>query len=335
MKEKLTIFIKRCRRDWYWFIGSVRYMFDPFIVIGCICGVMVVVSIVSVIVMCVLPENIDSIVLAIMTGVLASGVLAVFMEMANNYRRNSIRGIVLSELFSFLVYYESEIDDRCGNFDFKKFNVDFCKQLHIESCEKHEDDDINERIKTKAHAILSLLPEVMPLFRDAYTNHAGELKGKEVTALHSILTTYSQLISLIEGRLYIVICQMEDLDKDEIEHSFSTYTAKLVAEYIEKSRENNRHEQKLLENIAKEIIEGGEIVFNSLGIELTDNLNDDESSIESSDKDGKGIGYTVSLLLHDIDSSIRKLRTLAIRAPGHNLICTLYGEQCRKYRIQR
>lgn len=128
---------------------------------------------------------------------------------------------------------------------------------------------------------------------------------------------------------------MEDLDKDEIEHSFSTYTAKLVAEYIEKSRENNRHEQKLLENIAKEIIEGGEIVFNSLGIELTDNLNDDESSIESSDKDGKGIGYTVSLLLHDIDSSIRKLRTLAIRAPGHNLICTLYGEQCRKYRIQR
>lgn len=110
---------RRCRKlkaCWFWVIGSLCRMFDPFIVIGSISTVMLVVTVISIIVM--QKTEIDhGIPMAIMTGVWASGVLAVFMEMANNYRRNTVREVVLSKLFSFLVHYDSNIDRLCGRND--------------------------------------------------------------------------------------------------------------------------------------------------------------------------------------------------------------------------
>lgn len=334
--------IRRCRKlkaCWFWVIGSLCRMFDPFIVIGFICAVMLVVTMISTIVM--QKTEIDhGIPMAIMTGVWASGVLAVFMEMANNYRRNTVREVVLSKLLSFLVHYDSNIERFCGRNDRGRILTDMRrnvakgkKDTNTTSMEDDE-DDLECLCMTKSAAILSLLPEAIPLVKDAYENHSGEMKRKEVISLSLILMTYDTLISIVSNTLYCLTDSPEIEEMYDMRHKLSSHVYEQLMEYMEVSHKNNRYSDELLRKIAESIIQEGDASLKRLGIVLSDDIQNESIDTENAVEEENEIGFTLSMILYQIDTDIRELQKLAIRAPGYNMIYSWNRDRYSKYRDQ-
>ena len=334
--------IRRCKKlkaCWLWVVGSLCRMFDPFIVIGFICAVMLVVTMISIIAM--QKAEIDhGIPMAIMTGVWASGVLAAFMEMANNYRRNTVREVVLSKLFSFLVHYDSNIERHCGRSVHGQWLADTRNNIgkgkeDINVTSMEDDEEELERLcMTKSAAILSLLPEAIPPIKDAYENHSGELKGKEVMTLSLILMTYDTLVSIVSNTLYCLTDSLEIEETYDMRHKLSSHVYEQLMEYMEVSHKNNHYSDELLRKIAESIIQEGDVSLKRLGIVLSDDIQNERIDSQDAVGEENEAGITLSMILHQIDRDIRELQKLAIRAPGYNMIYAWNRDRYSKYRDQ-
>ena len=334
--------IRRCRKlkaGWFRVIGSLRRMFDPFIVIGFICAVMLTVTVISIIVMQKV-ENDHGIPMAIMTGVWASGVLAVFMEMANNYRRNTVREVVLSKLLSFLVHYDPNIERRCGRNDRgqsvadMRSNVAKGKKDTYTLSTEDDEDGLDSLCTTKSAAILSLLPDAIPLVKDAYENHSGELKGKEVISLSLILMTYDMLISIVSDTLYCMIVPPEMDELHDMRQRLSSHAYDQLMEYMKRIRNNHCYSDEPLRKIAEIVIQEGDASLKRLGIVLSDDIQDERVDSHNVAGEENETGIILSMILQNIDTELRELQKLAIRAPGYNMIYAWNRDRYSKYREQ-
>lgn len=76
------------------------YLFRPFIVIGTCLAFMTAADIFGyILLLCVQSAEAHDVILATITGITASVIVTIIIEMANNYQRNDKRRLLLSRLF--------------------------------------------------------------------------------------------------------------------------------------------------------------------------------------------------------------------------------------------
>ncbi len=317
--------IKRLKR--HIIKGYLYYLFKPSIVIFAEFLTMLVFNVICIIVMSANENNTPpyNIALAIMTGITASGFLAVVTEMSNNFRKNSIRNITLGSLFSFLSTYECNMLIYTGKFDSKKLEKKLLGDLNKE---KEETSDIvNDLLcESRAAAVLEVLPELMPLVKDAYENHSLELKQKEVEILKDIISYYDIVVSIIDVALYDYIDFMseENNNFEYIEKTFGKNTALEIKECIKLDMNDTRKNKKKSE-IAKEILLRGEYQLNKMEITLKDIVDEDDN------KDNDSYDYMISCYLGKIDNCVIKLTKIVKTEMGYSYVHKLSNEQKKQY----
>lgn len=202
----------RLKELWINFFCRVLYCFKPVSVIFSCIGFMFLTDVVCIMLLFQTSEGMPSdILIAILTGVTASALVAIILEMVNNYQRNNKRWLRLSRLFSSLAHYELEVQIATGEFDSSGSWLDLVKSLHDEKEETPEEVQRSIR-KTKeiveleaeldgelkrdrVCCVFDKLPELISLVEDAYTGHGGDFHRHELESMYSILSGYRQIIS--------------------------------------------------------------------------------------------------------------------------------------------
>ncbi len=349
------------------YITKIRSCFHPLWLVGLDFTIIVMAAVVLGSVMH-FSDNIavENITLAVATGIIASATLAGFTELASNYRRNAVRNLTLSEVWSFLARYEFEVETRCGQFDIKKSNRDFEVSLGLISSEGEAetgDEEPDEPLnKTRVGAVLDVVPKAIPMLQDVYDNHAGELTSNELISLKSILTTYGYIATEVR----MVLAQKSDLmfgEPYEAEMQ-SLLEAKFPAVIMDSLREVRVDLamdiwKEELEKAAGMIVQGGEWRLQLLGIELSDerhNSEDEDSQLEESlgtrevsdaeDEDEEDearlkeaflesmlehSGTLISMYLQDIDKEMKTLERMVGREPGFRELQKYSYRKMREY----
>lgn len=308
---------------WSFFLGNLSYLFTPGVVIAWEFVAIVLCNTVCVITMFLSSRASVAydVALAVMTGITASGILAVIVEMTNNFRRNTIRSLTLSELFSFLSEYEEKIAILTGVFDSERQISDLCKELHMEKKSTETDEEMcdvdSEDLicyKERVGAVLSILPDLIPIVKDAYQNHCAELKAKEVFLLKQILMYYHHLTAQIKFALYdhINFFNSKSNDRRHIKELFGANTAKHIEECIDLDI-NHTKKEKMIDSIAEEMLLRGDIQLQKLNITLSDN-----DAYQDDELEGSNHRSLASILLGSIDTSIIELSKIVDKEPGYN-----------------
>ncbi len=328
---------KKVHLRWYSFKGKVAHLFTPMIVIAVEAITVLLIDLICIVLMCCVGrENVAyDVAFAIMTGITASGLLAVATEMSNNYRRNSIRLLTLSDLFSFLVHYERNIAIASGKFDSQRMQKDFMRELQIEAEEGGENTSDDLLAQLRVVAVLEKLPKMIPLVKDAYQNHCTELKTAEVFLLKSILYHYKTLLTLFQLALeeYVNFYTAEDNDQNELAQAFGERMARELMAYARMDVEDPQKDERILQCVEKLLCRGA---LERIGVRLSDaatpidNERLEEALQDQSEEDK--LGNIIAGRLHAIDEDIISLSKMVAKEPGHNAIYRFSQEQVEEYR---
>ncbi len=331
---------KKVCLGWYAFKGHIAHLFTPMIVIAVEAITVLLIDLICIAAMCGVERGTVAydVAFAIMTGLTASGVLAVATEMSNNYRRNAIRLLTLSGLFSFLVHYEMSVAMETKDFDYQRMHKDFMKQIYGENWEPA--DNVSENPPSQPHvvAVLEKLPEMIPLVKDAYQNHCTELKKAEVFLLKSILYEHKEICFLfklvLEG--YVNFYTAEDNDQGELVQAFGERMAQELMTCARMDIDDPQKEERILQCVEKLLWRGA---WKTIGLPLSDEaaLVNDEQLEETlqEQSDAEKLGNMIARGLHIIDEDIISLSKMVTKEPGHNAIYRFSKEKVEKYRREK
>lgn len=335
----------------------VLYLFRPFTVIGtCLLFIALADTIGILLLHHVGPGESHEVLLALITGITASVIVAVIIEMANNYQRNNKRCLLLSRFFSTLLHYSSDLAIFTGHFDSNKSHTDFTTWIHKnlvaqgkESEEEAQvaieraaaafknDDEKDEdwkRSHDRVRCVFSLLPDIIPQIDEAYHNYYDVFKMKELQSMETIIGKYEHIKQII---------RMDIMGQSTIKYGLDpkdpgqlvTWLPKRVKRDLEKATlltlaQAEREEE--WEKITEVIVSAGTIGLSSLGIELGEELIEDESDDECFEK-AKDVsaGSIISEMVSDIDHELLNLQEIIKSEPGFGSIYTFMAEADAKY----
>ena len=139
-------------------------------------------------------SQIYQILLAILTGTTSSFLIAIIMELFNNYHYNCKRQRELRKYFSFASGYE------IGQYSFLKTK------------EKYNENFSQENIRK--HAVFSELEDIIPELREAL-NHRDYLYPKELENIDDILYKYKDILNFIYVSLIPLYAELVSLILNE------------------------------------------------------------------------------------------------------------------------
>lgn len=333
------------------------YLFRPLIVIGTCFTFMTVAVIISVLLLFrVQSAEAHDVILAIITGITASVIVAIIIEMANNYQRNNKRRLLLSRLFSTLLHYSSNLAIATGHFDSNRSHFDFTTKIHrnlvaqgketeeeaqaaIEkAAASFKDDDERDEDWKRGHdrvrRVFDCLPEIIPEIDKAYHNFDGVFKMRELTSMETILWKYEQIKLSVQDEVMdrsTILYGVDPQDPGElvtwlperVKCDLDDMTLLMLAQ-AERKEERKK--------IAEAIVSVGASGLSSLGIEISEDLVEDESDDEyfENAKD-VSLGSILSTMVSDIDRELINLQDIIKSEPGFGSFYSFITKSEEKY----
>lgn len=246
---------------------------------------------------------------AILTGIIASSLVAAFIETAGNKRRNQQRMWALRDMFDYLSRYEQ--------------HVDIALEVARESREEDSRDDYNIRFNNNLQNIWDVETEGIPVFEKAQQEHRALLSEKERWLIADILFHFKIISSIVYFQL------LEDLDvpqrNSEEALAFQQKTIDRLPEAVldtlpEEFRFTAALDRRFddIEQSARQIALSGSLELEYFGIHLSDeNVNAEETSGS----------VNVSGAVKAIDDDIRELSKICRYLPGYWIIYTRYRDK--------
>lgn len=335
----------------------VLYLFRPATVIVTCLLVMILADAIGIILLCRFHEGIaHEVILALITGITASVLVAVIIEMANNYQRNSKRWILLSQFFSSLTHYSSHLDVLTGHFDTHRAHVDMMTTIHehqvaegteteeearaaIESAsdaftEDGDDADLAEH-RDRVRCVFSMLPDIIPQVKEAYHDYEADFSRQELESMGLILSDYGQIENLVEMAVMELSTIQYGRDPKNpgtlvtdipprVKNDLSDSILRILAEN-ERAAERQR--------ITEAILNEGWAGLSSLGITISEELSKGELEDEGSDDEDIDTltGITISRLISGIDHELLNLQKIIKSEPGFGTFYTFAERHHKKY----
>lgn len=342
---------------------KVLYLFKPIAVIRA-CLVFMIVVDAALLPLTLLTSNPDAknIYVAILTGITASVLVAVIIEMTNNYQRNDKRWLQLSRLFSALTHYEEEIDTRTGKLDVGRAHLDMMKEVHenlvregteteeearqalekaAEAFSDDEEDEYTVQFRDRIRSVFDYLPKIIPLIEDAYQNHSSDFRRIELESMYTILSDYDQIKECVAMTL---------MEQSTLRFGKDPKNPGDLVEWLPKRLKKDLDRGTLLalamevwdserKKIAEILVRHGYTSLSSLGIEISEGLNlDDDSSeeLEPENNDGSrkdnAFGRLVSHYIEEIDSELLNLQEIIKIEPGFRTIFAYFQKYSLQYK---
>lgn len=319
-------------------IYSVGFLFRPITPVAVSFIFLAIASALLVIIIMTLNESTKAyqILLAILTGVTASLLIAIMMELFNNYRYNVKRQRELREYLGFVAGYQID------------------QNAIIKSNDQYEKILGNGR----AYAVFWQLSKIIPNLKEALNNREY-LYQKEIEEIDNILYEYDNLLKIIHFKLFgvfldLIVDETEDRielevenenqitthettneaidEKELIDESLSDYPSLLkflekeAKRYDKKEKDSSFYDEapKHLHSIIEKAIFLERHIFRryfevtDIRYELSKKI-DDEEYLEDLEKD-KDTGFEfrsnmISLACGDIDKSMMKLQRRVAKEP--------------------
>lgn len=324
--------------------NKVRYLFRPAkVIVACLSFAAVADLIGVLLISFVFKEGTAyDVILALITGVTASVVVSVIVEMVNNYQRNNKRWLFLAPLYSTLLYYSSELASRTGHIDHNKQHIDLVTLIHknkvahgeeseeeaaaaIERAspalldDENETDEDRKRDHDRIRCVFFRLPDIIPKIDDAYRNHADVLSRKELDSMDTILREYHQIEDVVrmEVKLKSTILYGRD-PKDS--GDLVTWLPKRVKKDLGRSvllalaMEERESEEKRIAEILMKHGDGG---LAAVGIELSESLIEAEGDDDlSGGTPESSLSCSISMAVSKIDHELLNLQKMIEVEPG-------------------
>lgn len=337
--------------------NKVRYLFRPAKVIVACLSFAVVADLIGVLLISFLFKEGTAydVILALITGVTASVVVSVIIEMVNNYQRNNKRWLFLAPLYSTLLHYSSSLAISTGHYDTNKSHIDFVTQVHqnlvAQGQESEEEaaaaierassaflDDEDEtaedwkRDHDRIRCVFSRLPDIIPQIDDAYRNHADVLSRKELDSMDTILTAYQQIKDTLESLVMqksTIIYGLDPKDPGDL----VTWLPKRVKKDLGRSilltlaQEERESERK---RIVEALVKGGDLT--AVDIELSKDLVENESDDDISDTNlDSAPSCYISMKVSEIDHELLSLQKMILSEPGFGSFFSFMKEKEAPY----
>lgn len=337
--------------------NKVRYLFRPAkVIVTCLSFAAVADLIGVLLISFVFKEGTGyDVILALITGVTASVVVSVIIEMVNNYQRNNKRWLFLAPLYSTLLHYSSELAIETGHYDSNKSHIDFMTKLHqdlvaqgqeseeeaaaaIEKAsstfldDEDETDEDWKRDHDRIRCVFSHFPDIIPKIDDAYRNHADVLIRNELDSMDTILTAYQQIKDVLESlvmRKSTILYGRDPKDPGDL----VTWLPKRVKKDLGRSilltlaQDERKSERK---RIVEALVKGGNLT--AVGIELSEDLVENESNDDISDTDlDSAPSRYISAQVSEIDQELIKLQKMIMSEPGFGSFFSFMKEKEAPY----
>lgn len=333
------------------------YLFRPFIVIGTCLLFMTAVDIIGILLLlCVHSTVAHDVILALITGITASVIVAAIIEMANNHQRNNKRWLLLSRLFTTLLHYSSNLAISTGHFDSNRSHIDFTTKIHknlvAQGKETEEeaqaaierastafkDDDEKDEVWKRAHdrvrCVFNRLPDIIPQIDEAYHNYDGVLGMKELKSMEAILGKYEQIKLNVQDEVMersTIIYGVDPKDPGKL----VTWLPERVKCDFEKASLlilARAEREKEWKKIAEAIVSEGASGLSSLGIEISEDLIEDEPDDEYFESaKGVSLGSILSTMVSDIDRELINLQDIIKSEPWFGSFYSFMTKREEKY----
>ena len=352
----------RLKEKWVNFCCKMLYCFKPLVVILTSLIFMLFIDAGCAIVMLLTGnETVQDILFAILTGVTASVLVAVIVEMANNYQRNNKRWLQLSPLFSALTHYEQEVEIKTGHFDSEKAHLDFTKNLHEEMVKKGAEtrdeaayilEETSETfdestlagnlpLRDRLQCVFDKLPKLIPLIEDAYENHSDDFRRVELEPMRVILDNYRQIKDIVSITL---------MEQSTLLFGKDPKTPGDLVEWLPKRLKKDLNESTLLhlamdvweterERIAETLMRQGAVSLESIGITIGDGVLAEGDAIdEHADNEYEEVerdnafGQIISQLVGEIDRELIQLQRIIKSEPGFKIIFSYFQHYSARYK---
>lgn len=210
---------------------TVRGFFIPFFMMGICLTLSAAAIAITVLIMAVLEklptvdtESLHSVVVAIITGIAASGFVSIVIEGGNNYRWNQRRQLILSDYLRAVSGYEFNIQSKCT-----RPLICVCQYHHIKLDETKfhslsgslldeeefdEEDDEEPELPNRFMMLAEEYAEIYPLLREAYANSKEYLKQCEIDALEQIFKADQTIRDIYSQELYC-LCLRQQTEEPE------------------------------------------------------------------------------------------------------------------------
>lgn len=324
------------------FFNKVRYLFRPAKVIVTCLGLAAGADLMGVLLICFVFQEGTAydVILALITGVTASAVVSVIIEMANNYQRNSKRWLFLAPLYSTLMHYSSDLAISTGHYDANKSHVDFVTQIHQNLAAKGQeteeeaaaaierasaafadDEEMDEewrRDHDRIRCVFSRLPDMIPQIEDACRAHADVLSRAELDAMDEILMTYRQIEDIVKMKVRQKARPLV-FANPKASGVLVTWLPTRVKRRLGKSilltlaLEEREAEAK---RIAETLMRHGENGLDDIGIELSEKFVDDSDDAPCGRTQNASLSRAVSTMVSKIDHELLKLQKMVEVEPG-------------------
>lgn len=335
----------------------ILYLFRPATVIVTCLVFMIFANLVGILLLFSLrSKTAHEIILAIITGITASVIVAIIIEMANNFQRNSKRWQLLSSLYSSLLHYSSTLAIATGHYDSNKAHLDLISKIHRRKVAQGDgnendtatvkesssafllEDDGDEkkanRFCNRVSCVFSILPDIIPQIDEAYHSHEGILSRRELDLMGSILLHYTQIKKEIEDVLLqktTVIYGVDPRDPGDL----VTWLSKRVQQDLEWPllfilAEDERESER--DKIAAAVMRSGTPGLSSLGIELRDSYVEEDID-DWPIMDDFLVARIISTTVYDIDNELLDLQNMIKAEPGFGAFYSLMKEHEMPYQI--
>lgn len=337
---------------------KVLYLLKPIAIIrACVLFMLAVDSIGIVCLLQTQSSEVHDIWLAMVTGVTASVLVAVIVEMANNYQRNDKRWLRLSQLFSALTHYTQDVEIRTGALDVNKAHLDFMVRIHTslakdgaesaedaaqalkEAAEAFCDDEDHERDHDRIRCVFSLLPGILPQIEDAYQNYSDGFKRAELESMRMVLDNWDEIKQLVEMALW---------DQSTLQFGKDPKNPGDLVTWLPPRIKRDLDRVILLElamdawesgrrRIASILVNEASSGLSALGIELGEEYLLDEEDVgaeceEGDSQNSNDYGKLISRSVSEIDHEIRCLQKIIKSEPGFRTIFTYFQKYNDRYR---
>lgn len=338
----------RIKERWSDFYCKVLYCFQPLGVILSSLIFMILVDIAcAVLLFFVSAAMMHDVLLAILTGVTASVLVAVIIEMVNNYQRNSKRWVQLAHLFRELADYESRIAIETGSYDSPRAHMDFMEKLHAEMVREGvetqqeadealassreawaEDEEDRWPRRDRTQCVFNSLSKLIPLVEDAYTNYSEVLRRRELESMAIILDSHKNIIHHVALHL---------MEQSTLLFGKDPKNPGDLLEWLPKRIKKDLNRGVLLhlameewesqrQRIAEYLVRGGTLALEQVGIKI--------SAVQTGDSlaEGNAYGDILSGFVDEIDKEFIALQRLVTGEPGFRTVQAYFKKNLARYR---
>ena len=175
------------------FADSIRFISMAFRPKGTILFCLSLTTVLSVFLIAVIILNpslfLSQIAIAILTGVVASGLIAIFLELSNNYRHNYKRLIVLHEYLYLISVYEEMMKSYIAPYRATNPKIE------------DDDDPFSDELNNRCRALADMYFNIMPIIEDAFYNGREFMEAEEITKVLKVLDASEKIKDISDDLL--------------------------------------------------------------------------------------------------------------------------------------